>query len=163
VETVLYNFRGGANGGTPTGGLASDGKGNVYGTTSVGGSANGNAGNGVIFKLNIKSMRYSVLHTFTGLDGAQPSGALIKDSLGNFYGTNFAGGSKGYGTIFAFNSAATLTTLYNFTNGTDGAYPYGGLTLDSSGNLYGTATRGANTAGALSLRSRLLSDSTHVD
>jgi hypothetical protein len=45
--------------------------------------------------------------------------------------------------VFQLNSATgALTTLYNFTNGTDGSYPYAGVTLDSSGNVYGTATRG---------------------
>jgi len=53
IETVLYNFRGRANGGTPTGGLVSDGQDNVYGTASVGGSANGTAGNGVIFEATL--------------------------------------------------------------------------------------------------------------
>ena len=38
--------------------------------------------------------------------------------------------------------AQTLTTLYSFTNGTDGSYPYAGVTMDSSGNLYGAATGG---------------------
>ncbi len=119
-----------------------DGQGNLYGTTSVGGSTHGNAGDGVVFKYNIRSNTFSLVHTFTGLDGTQPSGALITDGKGNFYGTTLAGGKDGYGTVFEFNSSGTLTTLYSFTNGTDGANPYGGVTLDSSGNLYGTTTRG---------------------
>jgi len=142
IETILVDFRGGLNGGTPTGGLVTDGLGNLYGTASAGGSVHGTAGNGVVFKLNIKSGKYSVLHTFTGLDGAQPTGPLTTDGLGNFFGTTFAGGTHGYGTVFTFNSNGTLTTLYNFTNGTDGANPYSGVILDSTGNIYGTATRG---------------------
>jgi len=142
TETVLYSFKGEHDGGTPVGGLALDGKGNLYGTASVGGSTRGNASNGVVFKLNIKSLHYSVVHTFTGADGSQPIAALIPDGQGNFYGTTFAGGTQGYGTVFQLNSAGSLTTLYSFTNATDGSYPYAGLTLDSSGNLYGAATRG---------------------
>jgi|SRR5580658_1317885 uncharacterized repeat protein (TIGR03803 family) len=142
AEAILYDFRGGPKGGTPVGGLALDGKGNLYGTASAGGSANQNAGNGVIFMLNIKSQQYTVVHTFTGADGSQPLAALVSDGQGNFYGTTNAGGAKGYGTVFELNSAGTLTTLYSFTNGTDGAYPYAGVTLDSSGNIYGAATRG---------------------
>ena len=141
AETVLYSFRGRKDGAIPVGALASDGKGNLYGTTSAGGSGNGTAGNGVVFMLNIASLQYTVVHTFTGLDGSQPLGGLISGQ-GNFYGTTYAGGAKGYGTVFQLNSAGTLTTLYSFTNGTDGAYPYAGVTLDSSGNLYGAATRG---------------------
>jgi uncharacterized repeat protein (TIGR03803 family) len=141
TETVLYSFQGKRDGGTPVGGLALDGKGNLYGTTSAGGSTRGAAGNGVVFKLNIKSLQYSVVHRFTGTDGSQPMAALISDGQGNFYGTTYIGGAYGYGTVFQLNSG-TLTTLYSFTNGADGAYPYAGVTADSSGILYGAATRG---------------------
>jgi len=143
AETVLFSFGGGPGGGTPVGGLALDGKGNIYGTTSAGGSANGTAGNGVVFKMSIKAPhQYSLVHTFTGPDGSQPLAALLPDGKGNFYGTTYAGGAHGYGTVFELNSAGALTTLYSFTNGTDGSYPYAGLALDSSGNLYGAATGG---------------------
>ena len=77
------------------------------------------------------------------MDGSQPSGPLITDGQGNYFGTTYAGGTSGYGTVFEFSASGTLTTLYNFTNGTDGAYPYGGVTRDhTTGYLYGTATRG---------------------
>jgi uncharacterized repeat protein (TIGR03803 family) len=142
TETVLYSFHGAKDGGTPVGGLALDGKGNLYGTTSAGGSAHGTAGNGVVFKLNIKSHQYGLAHSFTGADGSQPLAALLPDGKGNFYGTTYAGGAHGYGTVFELNSAGALTTLYSFTNGTDGSYPYAGVTMDSSGNLYGAATGG---------------------
>jgi uncharacterized repeat protein (TIGR03803 family) len=142
VASVLYNFQGKRDGGTPVGGLALDTQGNLYGTASVGGNARHNAGDGVIFKLNIESLQYSVLHRFTGPDGADPLAALVSDGQDNFYGTTYTGGANGYGTVFQLNAAGTLTTLYSFTNGTDGAYPYAGVTLDSSGNLYGAATRG---------------------
>jgi len=142
LETVLYSFHGKKDGGTPVGGLVSDGQGNLYGTTSTGGSPKGHKGNGVIFMLNIKSKQCTVVHTFTGPDGSQPLAGLATDGQGNFYGTTYIGGAKGYGTVFELNSAGTLTTLYSFTDGTDGAYPYGGVTLDSSGNIYGAATQG---------------------
>ncbi len=142
AETVLYAFKGKEDGGAPAGGLVTDGLGNLYGTAASGGSVTGTAGSGVVFELNIKTKTYTVLHTFMGSDGADPTGALVTDGRGNFFGTTFAGGANGYGTVFEINSAGTFTTLYSFINGTDGAYPYGGVTLDSSGNLYGTATRG---------------------
>ena len=142
AETVLYVFRGLTGGGTPVGGLLSDGKGNLYGTTSVGGSGTGTAGDGVVFEFNIASATYTVLHTFTGPDGSDPVATLIQDAEGNLYGTTYAGGAHGYGTVFELTPAGTFTTLYSFTNGTDGSYPYAGLTIDSSGNLYGAATSG---------------------
>jgi uncharacterized repeat protein (TIGR03803 family) len=143
AEAILYDFRGGPNGGTPTGGLIPDNKGNLYGTASVGGSGNGNTGNGLLFRINIKSATLTVVHKFIGTDGSDPTGPLITDGAGNFYGTTFAGGTKGYGTVYQYDATTNVfTSLYSFTNETDGAYPYGGVTSDSSGNLYGTATRG---------------------
>jgi uncharacterized repeat protein (TIGR03803 family) len=145
-ETVLYNFQGKRDGGSPVGGMILTSTGALYGTTSAGGSARGSKGNGVVFELTgIASANptYRVVHKFAGTDGSQPSATLIADTQGNFYGTTFAGGAKGYGTVFELNpSTKLLTTLYSFTNGTDGSYPYGGVTLDSSGNIYGAATRG---------------------
>ncbi|MGA2373632.1 MAG: choice-of-anchor tandem repeat GloVer-containing protein [Candidatus Korobacteraceae bacterium] len=40
--------------------------------------------------------------------------------------------------------AQTFSVLYNFTGGADGGRPYAGVTLDRSGNLYGTAWLGGN-------------------
>jgi uncharacterized repeat protein (TIGR03803 family) len=146
TETVLYNFQGKRDGGSPVGGMILTSTGALYGTASAGGSARGNKGNGVVFELTGiagANPAYRVIHRFAGTDGSQPSATLIADPQGNFYGTTFAGGAHGYGTVFELDpSTKVLTTLYGFTNGTDGSNPYAGVTLDSSGNIYGAATRG---------------------
>ncbi len=79
-------------------------------------------------------------YTFTGgADGTQPSGPLAVDTNGTLYGTALGGGSGSNGTIFSISSDGTgFTTLYNFTNGTDGAAPASGVILSGS-TLYGTA------------------------
>ena len=90
---------------------------------------------------------FTNLHSFTAApegtnsDGANPAGGLVL-SGNTLYGTADYGGSAGVGTVFAVNADGTgFRTLYSFTNGSDGAYPVGGLVL--SGNmLYGTANRG---------------------
>ena len=61
------------------------------------------------------------------------------DSSGNLYGTSVQGGLFGGGTVFEVTPAGVHTVLYNFTGGADGGEPYKGVTLDSQGNLYGTA------------------------
>jgi uncharacterized repeat protein (TIGR03803 family) len=63
----------------------------------------------------------------------------------NLYGTTWEGGAYENGTVFKLDEDGKLTTLYSFTGGTDGAYPYAGLTLDKAGNLYGTAILGGIT------------------
>ncbi len=58
------------------------------------------------------------------------------------YGEAVYGGSSGDGTVFAVNiNGTSFTTLYNFTNGSDGGNPVGGLIL-SGNTLYGTAGKG---------------------
>ncbi len=84
-----------------------------------------------------------VLYSFTGgADGAQPHQALTLDQAGNLYGTTFAGGMYGAGTIYRLspNGDGTWkqTVLYSFTCGDDGGYTdWGRLTFDAAGNLYG--------------------------
>jgi len=98
---VLYNFTGGVNGGNPSGVVVMDSAGNLYGTTSEGG--NGSCGCGVVYKLAPGSKgrwKYTVLHRFTGGDGAEPVAALIFDNKGNLYGTTATGGAGGAGVAF---------------------------------------------------------------
>jgi uncharacterized repeat protein (TIGR03803 family) len=83
----------------------------------------------------------TVLYNFTGgSDGGYPNdlGLLVRDSLGNLYGTTEYGGTCGYGTVFQLSSAGTEKVLYSFCNGADGAYPLAGVTMDPSGKIYGT-------------------------
>ena len=90
----------------------------------------------------------AVIYSFTGgADGGNPAADLVFDSAGNAYGTTVSGGDFGYGTVFELThsgSTWTETVLYSFAGGTDGKNPYGGVTLDASGNLYGVTVAGGS-------------------
>jgi uncharacterized repeat protein (TIGR03803 family) len=142
-ETVLHRFAGLADGKQPTSGLIFDTLGNLYGTTAGGGGKNGKR-DGVVFKLD-KTGNQTVLYTFSGgTDGALPLAGLVRDVGGNLYGTTFDGGLSDYGVVFKIDRAGKETVLYSFSGGLDGAYPYAGLVLDSTGNLYGVTEAGGN-------------------
>jgi uncharacterized repeat protein (TIGR03803 family) len=102
--SVLYMFSNGADGSEPYGPVVIDKAGNLYGTTKYGGNLSCNAplGCGVVFKLDTTG-KETVLHTFTGTDGAMPVAGLIRDSAGNLYGTTLQGGTgcaNGCGVVF---------------------------------------------------------------
>ncbi len=138
VETVLYRFTGGADGGVPFfGDLTFDQVGNIYGTTVN----SGNSGSGVVFKLTRSGSGWteSVLWNFTGQsDGGSPYAGVIFDQAGNLYGTTSSGGANGLGAVYELSptqSGWSETTLYSFTSDTGpGA---GGLVMDAHGNLFG--------------------------
>jgi uncharacterized repeat protein (TIGR03803 family) len=102
-ETILYSFTGGADGGRTRGsGLVRDPAGNLYGTTFSGGGGTCQgygAGCGVVFMVS-KSGKETVLHEFTGADGAQPRAGLLRDKAGNLYGTTTKGGANDSGVVF---------------------------------------------------------------
>ena len=145
-ETVVYSFKGGSDGANPFTGLVRDAAGNLYGTTLDGGSSTacGINGCGTVFKLD-PSGNETVLHSFTGVDGARPIlGALIRDAAGNLYGTTQVGGSGpcgfasgGCGTVFKIDTSGNEIVLHSFL-GSDGEFPAGGVVMDGAGNLYGT-------------------------
>lgn len=138
-ETVLYEFKNGDDGATPYGGLIADKSGNLYGTTTAGGTS----GDGIVFKLGTKE---TVLYAFKGgNDGAAPSGGLIADKTGNLYGTTYSGGASGLGTVFALAPNGKEQVLHTFAGGSDGANPASALIADSKGNLYGTTQHGGST------------------
>lgn len=144
-ESIVYAFKGQRDGGTPYSGVIVDKAGNLYGTTSEGGSKNCSGyGCGTVYRIS-PGGRESVLYAFQGgADGATPGGDLIEDEAGNLYGTTILGGTSGRcgnlgcGTVFKLSPDGEKTTLYSLPGG-DSSYPHGTLLRDGSGNLYGTA------------------------
>jgi uncharacterized repeat protein (TIGR03803 family) len=147
TETVLADFDGNT-GDAPYAGLIMDRKGNLYGTTVLGG--NYDQGSGTVFRLKTNGT-LSDLHVFNGSDGSDVYSKLLRDHSGNLYGTAQGGsGASYYGTVFKIASDGTESTLYTFKGGSDAWWPFAGLIADSSGNLYGTtAFGGANGDGTV--------------
>jgi len=136
--TVLYSFTGSSDGGYPYGGLVQDSLGNLYGATYNGGSA----GYGVVFAVDSTGAE-TVLYNFQGgtTDGCHSYAGVVMDAGGNLYGTTSECGASNHGIVFKVDTTGTETVLHNFAGGTtDGCLPYGGLTLDGAGNLYGTTS-----------------------
>jgi uncharacterized repeat protein (TIGR03803 family) len=142
-EIVLYSFcsvSGCADGSGPWGDLVLDSAGNLYGTTFQGGALN----YGTVFKVDPTGQE-TVLYSFCSqdcTDGALPLDGLVRDSVGNFYGTTQSGGANFYGTVFKLDTTGKETVLYSFSGYSDGGVPYAGLVMDSGGNLYGTTSQG---------------------
>jgi len=108
----------------------------VYGTTYYGGSS----GYGTVFRVDVNGNNFKSLYSWNYSDGGFPFCAVLRGPAGKMWGTTNDGGSDGCGTIWELDGGnGKLTTLYNFTCGNDGGYPYGGVAKDSAGNLYGTA------------------------
>jgi len=150
-EQAIHVFEGGNDGATPSP-VIFDARGNLYGE-----AVNfGEYGCGLIYEFSPNGSSWSkmkVLYSFTcGSDGGSPSGGLTFDAAGNLYGTTGKGGdvnlcqsepwNVGCGVIFKLTPGAndtwTESVLYTFTGQGDGYAPQGGLSLDTSGNFYGT-------------------------
>ncbi len=150
TETVIYHFRGDTDGANPGyGDLTFDQAGNIYGTTYFGGEDS----DGVVYKLTPSngSWTESAIHTFSGAsDGENPYSSVIFDTSGNLYGTTFAGGAHGYGTVYQLTPTGsnwTENTLYAFQSATNGGKPFGGVVFDTAGNLYGATSSGGSGSG----------------
>lgn len=143
--STLYAFKGTPDAASPYGGLVSDATGDLFGTTYYGGAN----GMGTVFELtrNAKGGYHErVLYSFKGgIDGSSPTSTLAFGGS-NLYGTTSAGGgSCGCGTIFRVNATSGAeSVLHGFGNGTDGAYPYYGLTKGAKGVFYGTTVAGGS-------------------
>ncbi|MGA8324965.1 MAG: choice-of-anchor tandem repeat GloVer-containing protein [Candidatus Cybelea sp.] len=152
--TTLYRFKGKSDGGNPYGGLVMDAAGSLYGTAQNYGNTTcnkrgGNPGCGTVFKLNARR-EFKLLHVFAGSpDGAVPSENLILGEKDDVYGTTSFGGDSscngGYscGVVFEVDAHGHESLLHTFTGGKkDGEVPYGTVTRDAAGNLYGTTVSG---------------------
>jgi uncharacterized repeat protein (TIGR03803 family) len=108
----------------------------------------------IVLSLNqvvVGAPRYKVLHYFSGTDGVGPYGGVTADQEGNLYGASDSGGSGGLRRLWlrpyiraqaGEDGVWAETILHTFGSVGDGSVPYGGLTLDSAGNVYGTTAAG---------------------
>lgn len=154
APVTLASFSFAEDGGAPFAGPILDAAGNLFGTTSGGGTN----GFGTVFKIDKTALGYAAAPTtlisFDGSNGRSPDAGLMIDAAGNLFGTTVLGGEHNAGTVFEIlmtplGYASEPTTLVSF-DGSDGQFPESGLIMDADGNLFGTTSRGgANGAGTV--------------
>jgi len=147
TQNVLYDFQPGGDGEYPSGTLAFDARGDIYGTTQYGGAHDG----GTVFELKPHAGGWTetVLHSLCAApgcgDGWLPRAGVVTDASGNLYGT---AGEVAF-ELSPGSGRWNETVLHRFdVRKGDGALPYAGLILDASGNLYGTTGYGGNQCGS---------------
>ena len=166
-ESVVFSFKGGADGFGASSGLTRDEAGNFYGATLAGGISNpactgdGPPGTcGVVYKID-RDGKETVLHTFTGkADGYAPFGSLIRDWQGDLFGVASNGGdisssfcndtvldlsgALGCGTVFKIDGAGSFSVIHTFKGKDGGPFPDGWLARDYWGNIYGITGNGGS-------------------
>jgi uncharacterized repeat protein (TIGR03803 family) len=142
---LLYTFKGGTDGNSPTGTLSLGLDTKLYGLTTGGGISNG----GIIFSYDTLAHVYKKLAdlgTATGFDIGGGSLVWYKD---RFYGLGTWGGANGNGTLFSYNpTTGVLADVYDLTTAT-GAQPYGRVTVLNGLLYFATHSGGANSGGVM--------------
>src|SRR4051794_10645049 len=117
----------------------------LMGLTSNGGPE----GKGTVFSINTNGNAFTIIKGLPDW-GKTPKGNLVKAADGNYYGMALFGGAYTFGTIFKITPAGSLTILHHFNSLSDGANPYGSLTIGTDGNFYGlTSAGGTNSYGTI--------------
>jgi uncharacterized repeat protein (TIGR03803 family) len=134
TPATLQNFLSKYTGATPSGRLAVDPSGNVYGTTNTGGANGG----GTVWKY-AASGGLTTLHAFGAAgDGASPlQGPVIAKSL-TLYGSTSGGAVNTNGMVWSLSASGVYTALHNFLSGTDGHCPFSGVAHGKGNVIYGT-------------------------
>ncbi|SRR5579871_646922 len=148
TQSLLHLFSKTLSTNTPVSSLSLDASGNLYGTTSAGGtSASGcKSGCGGVFELLKKNGNWqTIVLPFNGTNGGNPAAGVYLDGAGRTaYGTTQYGGANGQGVVFAAKTSG-ISAIYSFcsqANCADGSQPVAALTPDGKGNYYGMTTLG---------------------
>jgi len=142
TSEVIFTGTNGANlGSYPEAGLTIDGDGEIWGTTTSGGTTD----KGTVFRFDPATDTFTTLVNFAGTNGSNPKAVLREDS-GFMWGTTFSGGASDEGTIFTVataDDAHSVVASFSGTGGTvHGAYPLAGLVPGAAGELWGVTSQG---------------------
>jgi uncharacterized repeat protein (TIGR03803 family) len=138
-----FNF---TDGSFPSGDVAFDANGNLFGAAPLGGANNA----GTVWEIHAGSSTITTLASFNNANGNQPYGGVVFDSQGNLFGTTELGGANNAGTVWEIHAGGSTITTLDSLDGSNGHQPYGGVTLDSHGDLFGTSSSGgANNYGTV--------------
>ena len=156
TQTVIYNFcqqTGCPDGADPYGALVQSDNGNIYGITQYGGNSNSSTMGGSVFYIDTTGAFHTLINFGCVSDapcisGTAPEGSFVQGSDGNLYGTTYAGGSAGAGTVYQLPlDGSSATTLFSYCAGTsapcvNGSDPFGEFIIGPDANLYGTLASG---------------------
>lgn len=142
---MLYTFQGRNDGGEPTARVTFDTAGNLYGATAL----DGVLGGGTFFQLAPSNGKwvFNLMYSLVGYGPGPQSSLAFDTTTNNFYGTTLGDVASGWGSAFKLAPTTggwTFEPLYDFSGGSDGSQPYGGLLIGPNGNLYGTTAYGGN-------------------
>jgi uncharacterized repeat protein (TIGR03803 family) len=136
-EKILHNFTTGLEDGYwPYAGLLFS-KGELYGTTGYGGTAE----DGTVFEVT-PAGKERVLHSFSGGHDGYFAYSALTELKGEFYGTTTGGGAFGLGTVFAIDATGKERIVYAFKGGPNDGYLPEGRLVTVNGKLYGTTVIG---------------------
>ncbi|MBC8136945.1 MAG: hypothetical protein H8F28_13765 [Fibrella sp.] len=150
VKTTLTNFMNGQpNGYVPSPGVVANGS-ILYGTSENGPDP---YSKGTIYSYNLATRQQTVLHIFSGKEGAPSSdGAVPRANMtlvgSKLYGTTYAGGTYGFGTVFVCDTQTNQVSIVYSFGTVGGSNPYGSLLLSGS-KLYGTTSGGSQYTASL--------------
>ena len=119
-------------------GVTVDKAGDLFGTTFYGGKYS----YGMVWEITA-SGDYQDLHDFgAGTDGGNPYDGVTIDAAGDLFGVAYGNGNDDRGMVWEITAGGVYGDLHDFGAGTDGEYPYGGVAVDTAGDLFGTAELG---------------------
>jgi uncharacterized repeat protein (TIGR03803 family) len=147
IETTIHDFEPSSDGYGAYAGVTIDASGNLYGALAYGGPNSA----GSVFELTPSNgaWTFTLLYTFPGQRGAGPFSNLVLAN-GSLYGTALGNGAFGMGSVFELTPADgqwNYTSLHDFSGGTDGQSPFGGVAFDANGDIYGTTSQGGTDSG----------------
>lgn len=141
---VVHAFTGSPDGAQPFATVIQGRDGTLYGTTERGGT---NENLGTVYKVQPDGTGYQVLHSFAGSsDGQNPRAALCHASDGMLYGTTWAGGANGHGTLYMLDTnGGNFQVIHTFEGSSqnDGRRPRASVVQGPDQALYGTTETGA--------------------
>ncbi|HEV2133117.1 MAG TPA: choice-of-anchor tandem repeat GloVer-containing protein [Terracidiphilus sp.] len=141
--SVVYSFTGGSDGAFPGSRLVEGADGSFYGTTEL--AAGSSPPPQIVFKVTTSGTLTPVYTLANGSEGMEDGLVLASD--GNFYGTEYSGGSNGAGSVYQLTPEGVAKAVYSFSNTPDGASPDTQPMQGADGNLYGTTLSGGNSLG----------------